>query len=65
MRGLLILIGLSGLLISCGGAGGSILAGATVSGGVSPDASFFVVQMQADNVIGTSTRSITLGVKTS
>ena len=44
--------------------GGSIPGGATVSGGVSPDASFFVVQMQADNGAGTSTRSITLGVKT-
>ena len=44
--------------------GGNIPAGATVSGGVSPDASFFVVQMRADNVGGTSTRSITLGVKT-
>jgi hypothetical protein len=44
--------------------GGSIPMGATVSGGVSPDASFFVVQMQADKVAGTSTRSITLGIKT-
>jgi hypothetical protein len=44
--------------------GGNIPAGATVSGGVSPDASFFVVQMQADNAAGTSTRSIMLGVKT-
>ena len=44
--------------------GGNIPAGSTVRGGVSPDASFFVVQMQADNVAGTSTRSISLGVKT-
>jgi hypothetical protein len=44
--------------------GGNIPAGATVSGGVSPDASFFVVQMRADNAGGISTRSITLGVKT-
>lgn len=43
---------------------GSILSGATVSGGVSPDASFFVVGTQVDNVAGTSTRAITLGVKT-
>jgi hypothetical protein len=44
--------------------GGSIPGGATVSGGISPDASFFVIQTQADDVGGTSTRSITLGVKT-
>lgn len=43
--------------------GGNIPAGATVSGGMSPDASFFAVQMQADNAGGISTRSITLGVK--
>ena len=44
--------------------GGNIPQGATVNGGVSPDASFFVVQMRVDNATGTSTRSITLGVKT-
>jgi hypothetical protein len=44
--------------------GGNIPSGATVSGGVSPDASFFVVQMQANNAAGVSTRSISLGVKT-
>jgi len=43
--------------------GGNIPTGATVSGEVSPDASFFVVQMQVDDIAGTSTRSITLGVK--
>jgi hypothetical protein len=44
--------------------GGSIPPGATVSGGVSPDSSFFVVQTQIGNVAGSSTRSIMLGVKT-
>jgi hypothetical protein len=65
MRRLLILIGLSGLLISCGGGGGSILAGPQSAEESRLMPLFFVVQMQADNVTGTSTRSITLGVKTS
>lgn len=43
--------------------GGNIPAGATVSGAISPDASFFVVQTQANNIGGKSTRSITLGVR--
>jgi len=44
--------------------GGNIPLGGSVSGGVSPDASFFVVQTQVNNVAGTSTRAITLGIKT-
>jgi hypothetical protein len=43
--------------------GSTLPPAATVSGAVTTDASFFVVQMQSDNVGGTSTRSITLGVK--
>ena len=44
--------------------GGNIPVGGSVLGGVSPDASFFVVQTQVNNVAGTSTRAITLGTKT-